>query len=290
LCVTGALLKKNKKMRTFTRLSTLFLLFSLIATASLKAQWIKTSGEIIKETRELPGFTSVKNNCSADVVITQGNVQKVVVESDKNLVPHISTEVKNGSLFIDVRASYKNVKVIRVLLTVPDLNAVTIAGSGDVSFVDTFKGNVMRVDIKGSGDFSGDFDLKKLDYFVKGSGDGEISGVRGDLSIKISGSGDFEADKLRLEKCDISVAGSGDIELKGSSDKLVIGLKGSGYVNAYELAAVDVLVKVEGSGDIEVYPIESLNVSVFGSGDVYFKGNPNKVNIAEEGSGEVHKR
>ena len=277
-------------MRTFTKLSTLFVLLSLIATTSLSAQWIKTSGEIIKETRELAKFTSIKSLGSADIVITQGDTQKVIVESDKNLLPHIRTEVKNGSLFIDIRGSYRNVKVVRVLLTVPDLNAVSIEGSGDVSFVNTFKGNEMRVSIKGSGDFTGDFDLKKMDYFVNGSGDGDISGVRGNLSIKISGSGDFEGDKLKLENCDISVDGSGDIELKGSAEKLVIGLRGSGYVNAFGLATVDVIVGVEGSGDIEVYPIESLNVSVLGSGDVYFKGNPNKVNITEDGSGEVHKR
>lgn len=277
-------------MRTLTNLITLVVLLSLIATTSLKAQWIKTSGEIIKETREVAEFNSVKTLGSADVVITQGNTQKVVVESDKNLVPHIITEVKNGSLLIDIRASYRNVKVIRVLLTVPDLDAISIEGSGDVSFVNTFKGNEMKVNIKGSGDFSGDFDIKNMDYFVNGSGDGEISGIRGNLSVKISGSGDFEADKLRLEKCDISVVGSGDIELKGSTENLVIGLMGSGYVNAYGLAAVNVVANVKGSGDIEVYPIESMNVSVFGSGDVYYKGNPNKVNITEDGSGEVHKR
>jgi len=277
-------------MRTLTKLSTLLVLLGLIATTSLNAQWIKTSGEIIKETRDLAKFTTIKSSSSADIVITQGDIQKVVVESDKNLVPHIRTEVKHGSLFIDIRGSYRNVKVIRVLLTVPDLNAVSIEGSGDVSFVNTFKGNEMRVNIEGSGDFSGDFDLKKMDYFVNGSGDGEISGIRGDLSVSISGSGDFEGNKLRLEKCDISVDGSGDIELKGSAEKMVIGLRGSGYVNAYGLATVDVTIGVEGSGDIEVYPIESLNVSVLGSGDVYFKGNPNKVNITEDGSGEVHQR
>jgi len=277
-------------MRTITNFSTLLILLILVATTSLKAQWIKTSGEIIKETRQLEEFTSIKSLGSADVVITQGNIQKLVVESDKNLIPHITTKVKNGSLLIDIRGSYRNVKVIRVLITVPNLNAISIEGSGDVSFTNTFKGNKMKVNIKGSGDFSGDFDLKNMDYFVNGSGDGEISGIRGNLSISVSGSGDFEAENLRLEKCDVSVVGSGDIELGGSAENLVIGLTGSGYVNAYELATVNVVASVKGSGDIEVHPIESLKVSVFGSGDVYYKGNPGIVNITEDGSGEVHKK
>lgn len=85
-------------MNTKIRLVALLFVTALFISTGVNAQWIKSSGDIIKETRNVDSFTSIKSAGSADIIITQESTTKVVVESDVNLVPHIITEVRGGGL------------------------------------------------------------------------------------------------------------------------------------------------------------------------------------------------
>ena len=274
-----------------TQFKFIALLFTAIIFISItaNAQWIKPSGNTISETRNLDSFHSIHSSSSADIMISQGNTQKVVVESDANLVPHIKTYVSDGVLKIEIKKNFKNIDELTIYITVPDLNKISVSGSGDIK-VNKFKSTELIVKISGSGDFYGDLDLKKLQYKVSGSGDGNISGVTGELEIGISGSGDIKATGLRLSNCSAKVNGSGDMNLSGKTENLSIAISGSGDIHAYGLEAVNVTAKIAGSGDIEITAIENISASIAGSGDVYYKGNPNQSKVSASGSGDLIRR
>lgn len=271
-------------------LSVVLFVIAILFASTINAQWIKGSGEIIEEERTLDSFKSIQNSSSADVIITQGDKITVIVESDKNLMPHIVTKVIDNSLQIKIEKSYRNIDVLKIKITMPDIEYIKVSGSGDISFTDTFKTKNLEVNISGSGDFSGKLDVNRLEYKVNGSGDGDFSGVTGDLKISISGSGDIDASNLRLANCDIKIAGSGDVTIGGSADNLNLIQSGSGDIDAYQLKAVNVTVKLSGSGDVECYVIEKLNAVTNGSGDVYYRGDPSAVNANSNGSGEIYKK
>lgn len=277
-------------MNTKVRLITLLFISIMVSTTIVNAQWIRSSGDVIKETRNVDKFESIKSSSSADVIITQGNTQSVVVESDANLVPYIITKVDDGVLVIDIKKNYKNINILKVHITVPNLESIVISGSGDIKIPSVFKTNELYVKINGSGDLSAKFDVKSLEYRSSGSGDGSFSGVKGILKIYVNGSGDITARDLRLSDCNIKVSGSGDLNLSGSSEDLVIAVNGSGDIDAYQLQSVNVTVTVSGSGDIYTHPIESIHAKIAGSGDVYYKGDPVKTNISTSGSGDLIKR
>ena len=277
-------------MNTKFKLVALLFVTAVFISTGLNAQYIKGSGNIISETRSVDSFTSIHSKGSADVIITQGSTQSVVVESDENLMPHIRTDVRDGQLNIEIKKNYKNIDVLKVHITVADLESIEISGSGDIVLTNTFKTNDLSVYIKGSGDFKGDLDVKKFDYKVSGSGDGVFSGVRGDLKISVSGSGDVKASNLRLANCAVKISGSGDMNLSGSVDDLVVSVAGSGDIDAYGMKAVSVKAKVAGSGEISVTAIDRIVAEIAGSGDIYYKGNPQNVVVSSSGSGDLIKR
>lgn len=277
-------------MNTKIRLVALLFVTALFISTGVNAQWIKSSGKIIKETRNVDSFTSIKSAGSADIIITQESVTKVVVESDVNLVPHVTTEVRNGVLVIEIKKNYRNINVVKVHISIADLESIKSSGSGDIILVNKFKTKELQIKTSGSGDFVGDLDVKKLEYTVSGSGDGDFSGINGELKISIAGSGDVNANNLRLTDCSVKVNGSGDISLKGSAENIVIGVSGSGDIDAYGLKAVNVTAKIAGSGEINITAIESIVASIAGSGDIYYKGNPSTVKVSSTGSGDIYKR
>ena len=269
---------------------TLILASVIFSSLGLQAQWIKASGNTISEERSVSEFNSIQTNGSADIVIKQGDVQKLVVETDANLIKHIITDVNDKTLSISIKKSYRNIEIVKVYVTVPSLQSISNSGSGDIEFLNNFITPSLKVRISGSGDFQADLETKSMDYKLSGSGDGYFSGVSGDLQIAVSGSGDVQASNLRLNKGQIKINGSGDLKLSGSAEDVVFGVSGSGDIDAYDLDAVYVNVKIAGSGDVKIHAIESIQASIAGSGDVYYTGDPKKANVSSSGSGELIKR
>ena len=124
------------------------------------------------------------------------------------------------------------------------------------------------------------------------SGSGDIVGKKtlraDDFEVSMSGSGDIELN-LDARNVEASLSGSGDMLLSGASSSFTVRISGSGDIEAYDLEADDVEVVVSGSADAQVTARKSLKARVSGSGDVHYKGNPEKVDSKTSGSGDVTK-
>lgn len=272
-------------MKTRIILTTLAVLVTMFATAQVRG-----NGKVVKETRSVDNFSEIKLTCSADLYITQGPVN-VVVETDENIQEYVKTEVDEGMLYIGTKGrGFRSVNKLEVHITVPDLEKIMNSGSGDFYFEDTYKAKDLFIDINGSGDLDANFNAVNLELKINGSGDSDISGVVGELRISVSGSGDIDAENLKLENCYVKNSGSGDISLEGKTNSLIVNQVGSGDLDAYRLVAVDATINNSGSSDITVDVVESLKVTLNGSGDLTYRGNPKKVDVRSNGSGDVYRR
>jgi hypothetical protein len=77
--------------------------------------------------------------------------------------------------------------------------------------------------------------------------------------------------------------------LSGKGTDLEINISGSGSVDAESLEAENCVAKISGSGKCEVNASKSIDARISGSGSVYYKGDPVKVNSHSSGSGKVKK-
>ena len=225
-------------------------------TANVNAQWygkkIKGNGKVVTETRNVSDYSQIAVAGSFDVKLVAGKEGKLTIKGEENLLEYLITEVKDGKLKIKWEKGVNINTTKELLVTVPfeDIEAVSLAGSGDVFSEDTIKADNLKVALAGSGD------------------------------IKLN---------INASSISSAISGSGDIQLTGSSENLKCAIAGSGDINGYELTSNNVEVSIAGSGDIKVNVKENLKARISGSGDVYYKGDP-KQDVKVSGSGSVSSR
>lgn len=210
----------------------------------------KGSGNVVTELRDVSDFNRVYLNCSGDAVITQNGEQSVTIETDDNILEYITTEVRDGTLYLDIDTTkIKTVSPTRLQfeVNVADLDAVTVAASGDIS--------AASLDVDS-------------------------------LVVKTSASGHIRIDSLMAEEVDMRLGGSGDVALMGEVPNQEVLITGSGGVLAEDLKSDTVKIRISGSGDATVWAIESLNVNLGSSGSVSYYGDP-VTGFEDNGSGEI---
>ena len=223
-------------------------------------------GPIETVTLNVPAFNAIVLKNSADVIITPGATQEVKVSGELNLIDLLDTDVEDGVWDIRFTKCVRNMDDMTIYITVPELVAVEVDGSGD---------------IKGNGLFA----TQNFDAEISGSGDIDIDVDATEISATIDGSGDLMMN-LNADRLFSTISGSGDLELEGIAALHDHSVRGSGSTFAFDLKSYECVVSVSGSGDSRVSVEDKLKVSIDGSGNVYYKGNPN-LEIRIDGTGEV---
>lgn len=232
--------------------------FVLLFTLSCTAQWgkkVNGNGNMVTVERSTSDYDEVAISGWFDVDLVDGNEGDLVLMGESNLLEHIKTEIKEGKLVIKVEKGY-NLKPsswkegIKISVPVESIDGVTLSGSGDIVGKKTIKTSNFRTSMSGSGDIT--------------------------LAIQAS-------------NIKASMSGSGDINLSGSTTNFDVTISGSGDIKAYDLDADNVEATVSGSADIKVTANKRLKARVSGSGDIHYKGDPDKVDTKTSGSGDITK-
>lgn len=210
------------------------------------------------EKREAIPFSKVSLRVSANMFVEQGNEYSIEITAKQETLDKIIVEVEDRKLI--VRFSLED------------------------RFLNNFKPG--EIDIK--------LTSKEIEYLsVQGSGNIFTSKIieSPSLDLNIAGSGDIKISKVKADHIDANISGSGDIVLSGKSvgKELDIDIAGSGDVIAYQYETESAFIRIAGSGDCEVNVNNYLDVKIFGSGDVSYKGEPS-VKTSISGSGKVHQR
>jgi Putative auto-transporter adhesin, head GIN domain len=244
------------------------------------------------EVRNLDKFTKIANSTSGDIYLKQGSPQKVELVGKKDFIASVETEVSGGRLNVRMKNnnhwSWHNDDNFKIYVTVENLDAVDINGSGDLSTQSKFTGTNMALNVNGSGNVMAELELSgQLDANVAGSGDIHLSGKFQNLKSRVSGSGDVELSANVANTAELNVSGSGEISARGKVQALVSQISGSGDLSASEFEADKCTIRVSGSGNAEVYVKNTLEASTSGSGDISYRGSPAQVNTHNTGSGSV---
>jgi hypothetical protein len=237
-------------MKSFQHATLLLSIAGLASLASCRGS-ITGEGETLRQDRALSGFSKVTCEISSDVEISQGATFALAVEAQGNLQPVIKTDVKGDELVISTEKDIHSDKPIRILITMPALDGAEVDGSGTMVVKDMFEPKHFDLELSGSGNFKGQFDA-----------------------------GEIESE----------INGSGDVMLSGRADRHKGQINGSGNIRAAGLDTKETKVVINGSGDAEIAASERMDVTINGSGDVTYHGNPEQQNTSINGSGRVNRR
>lgn len=216
----------------------------------------KSTGSIITEDRAITNFSSIFVSDNINLYLTQDSVFSVKVEAGKNLMPLITTELKNDSLFIENKntcnwvRSYK--PKINAYISMPLLVFFQNSGCGTITTKNTFTGDSLRF------------------YSINSSGDLTLS--------------------MDVKKCYLTIhTGCLNVTASGKADYLDVYYIGSGMIHCENVNAKDVFVTNKSTGDIYVRASEKLYYNITWTGDVYYYGNPTDLSGTDTGDGNLLK-
>lgn len=208
---------------------------------------IRGKGSKITEVRALADFTKIEYRLPGNINVLKGDKFEAAVAGYENQLAEVRTQVSNGRLIIDSDRCLKN-SDFHVIVTLPHLNSLKLAGSAGAEVGDGFMDDEMGFSIAGSGS----------------------------ISAPVS-SGDVKAE----------ISGSGNILLSGTAEMLDAQISGSGKIKAFNLQTKRLNAQISGSGDVESSVYERIDAQISGSGSVRYKGSPSTVNLSISGSGKV---
>jgi hypothetical protein len=189
-------------------------------------------GDNIKTTekRQIAAFHAIDIRGAFDVDIQNQPVQKLTITTDKNLLPHIVTRVKKGTLFIYADRSICTKLSLALNITGSDIKKIKSSGANDISY--------------------SKIQTKALKIIMDDAGEILLSGKTKTLIASLSDAVDMEATNLHAEEVQISTSGAGDAVVYASK-KLNAIVTGAGTVTVHGNPTV-ITKKISDAGELEL--------------------------------------
>ena len=170
--------------------------------------------KIVFQERTVSAYSQIKILGNADIVLTDGSIGQIKVETSENVLSYVTTEVKGGILVIKLKHYGVNyVPKLKVYVPIDEkFNKITIVGKAEVISKEDFSLQLpsLEVVLKGNGNFKGK----------------ALSARKAILSI--AGAGNIEASVT--EEVQAKIMGYGHITIFGNPSKKDTDIKGSGKI------------------------------------------------------------
>jgi len=247
-----------------------------------------------KETRNVASFSKLNFGVPGKLYLKQGNVEKVELEGDADILEKIETEVSGNHLNIRSKVKFKDWnwsgQQITAYVTMKNIEGISVSGSGDIIGEGVFQSGDLDLKISGSGNLTVQANASgSMEAAISGSGNLEVKGKSRSFNSKASGSGNLTMALTVSNDVSFSISGSGKIYAEGSSEIVKVSISGSGKILGADFETKICNIKIAGSGDVEIGVKDELDANISGSGSVRYRGNPGKLNSNSAGSGKVSK-
>jgi hypothetical protein len=224
----------NKKI-----LLPVFVLLALLFGAcgfNVNIDFEQGSGKVVTEDRDVSNFDKVELSGIGDVTLVQGDKESLQIEAEDNIIPHIKTEVQNGTLQISFdRKTVIPTKPVKFKLTMRDIRGLESKGASNITS-----------------------DKINTDQ----------------LEASISGTGNINLHHLTADTLSLNVSGAGNLNTDGQINNQKISMSGAGNYNGQDLQSKTADITITGLGRAVVWVTDTLNVTISGTGGVDYYGSP----------------
>jgi len=221
------------------------LLFPVLFTAC-KTKCVEDSGNHIEKSVTVKSFDKIDVSGKISLILTQDSSYAVKVNTDSNLMDYVKIDVSGSKLVIKEKdLSYCGQDSIVVEVGIGKIKELTASGS--VKYFSTARLNAEDVKINLSGVSDAALDLNASSV---------ISSLEGISKLKLSG--------------------------QSGSHELII--KGNAEINAFDFVTGSYKIDITGNAKANINVLNELNVKTEGSSEIFYKGNPKKVNEKKSGA------
>jgi hypothetical protein len=196
------------------------------------------SGTVVVESRTVPEFTGVVIAGEGSVVLVQADQPSLILRTDDNLVPLVTTDVRDGTLYIDRVDGVSDIDPtagVRLEIAAPDIRLVGITGAGSI----------------------------------------EVDGlVAEELSILMDGAGSMNLAAIEATTLVVNGSGAGLMTVAGTVVTQEVFVSGTVGYQAGDLASDSAIVETNSVSNVVVWAADSLEYLVRGLGNLAYYGNP----------------
>jgi len=213
---------------------------------------IPGSGKIETVTRDAGGFSAIRLEYPAEIIIQQGEAESVQITADDNLLPQLSTNVNGDTLNIRNAETNWNKRVdpskaVKITIVVKDLRRVEFAAAGKL-LLEKIKVDDLTIELDGAGEIIiTELDAKTLTANLDGVGSITASGKADEVTVQLDGLGSFYGKDLQSLQANAKVNGLGSANLR-AQDHLTAEINGAGSVGYY--GDPKVTKNVNGAGSV----------------------------------------
>lgn len=198
-----------------------------------------------KEVQLHENFTKIRVKDIGKLILTQGDQPTLEIEADQAAFSDLGAEVRGDTLVLGFEQDSlsqigklfsslinRPEREVTYHLAVPDLDQINLSGKVDLDCV-AFQTSQLGVHVSGLSQLNfTHLACESLDVSISGRGVFSVAGRAAHQSVRISGSGDYQAPQLASQSLRIVVSGQGEATVRVEED-LDITISGIGTVNYY---------------------------------------------------------
>lgn len=175
---------------------------------------VKGDGNVAEETIETDNFNKLDVSHGMNVYINQGPETRVVLIADKNLHKHIDIWVDNEELNVTTTKLLRNAKMLKVQITVPDLEQIKTSSGSNVFADSTLKLGDLKLKATAGSNIRLTIEAANAEIAANAGSNIFLGGHANSVSVKTSSGANVKAADLTTENAEIRASSGANIWLE----------------------------------------------------------------------------
>lgn len=236
-----------------------FMLLGICAAVVVQAETVRGEGRYITHTlTHLGPFHAIDVRGDAQVDIWQQDTLGVSLSGKSNLVALADIRVENQTLLIDFKrpVHIKGAHALHVTVAIPQLESIVAHERA-------------RVRVRGA------FETPKISIIAAENAYVTADSVKSDwLRLQATNKAEIDLERIQIEQLEAGLFDKAEIELSGFAQKAQLVNNGSGDIEADSLRVTDAHAQVNATGKIELFATQFLHAQANGKGKIIYHGQP----------------
>jgi len=188
------------------------------------------AAQAVQRQRPVEDFHAISNRAVCTMVITVGKPYSLTIEGEESVLPQITTDVKDGTLSIDLDRNINTNAPIRLLISTPRLDKFSNAGVGQAT-LSGLQESFLTINESGAGSVTASGRADMLDLTLSGVGNANLKDLKAKaVTALLSGTG--SARVSASESLTGTVSGIGKLTYAGNPPKVQKSVTGLGSITA----------------------------------------------------------
>ncbi len=215
----------NRKV-WYTTMVCLLVTFSLTVGSCIPH--IHGNGNVVKEERHVSNFDAISASTGIQVLITQDNFEKVVVEADENILKILKTEISGGKLKIYLEEGVLHAKKMSVYVTVKTLKSVEGSAGSSVKSENKINADDMRVHASSGSSVHMEVSCNQLKVDSSSGSSMKVTGTAKSIKADSSSGSTLNASDLVAESGEASASSGAGLKINVTKDVKAHASSGAG--------------------------------------------------------------